>query len=86
MTLYDDQHFFAPNEINRFSIGIKNKDLKLNADGSVTIYVQSDAPAERTNWLPSPKGADFSLFIRAYWAQEVVLNGTWTPPAVEKQK
>lgn len=86
LTLYDEQHFFAPNEINRFSIGTKNKDLKLNADGSVTIYVQSTAPAERTNWLPSPKGADFSLFIRAYWAQEVVLNGTWTPPAVEKQK
>src|SRR5262249_43615473 len=46
LTLYDEQHFFAPNEIKRYSIGTKNKDLKLNADGSVTFYVQADPPAE----------------------------------------
>jgi hypothetical protein len=86
LTLYDDQHFFAPNEIDRYSLGTKNKDLKLNDDGSVTIYVQSDAPAERTNWLPSPKGADFSLYVRTYWAEESVLDGTWTPPPVEPQR
>lgn len=85
LTLYDEQHFFSPNEINRYSIGTKNKDMKLNADGSVTIYVQSDAPVERTNWLPSPKGADFSLYIRTYWPSKVVLDGSWTPPAVERQ-
>jgi hypothetical protein len=28
------------NVINRFSVGTKNKDLKLAADGSLTIYVQ----------------------------------------------
>jgi hypothetical protein len=86
LTLYDDQHFFAPNEIQRYSIGTKNKDLKPNANGSVTIYVQADAPAERTNWLPAPKNADFSLFIRAYWPKAEVLDGSWTPPPVEKQK
>ncbi len=86
ITLYDEQHFFAPNEINRYSVGTKNKDMKLNADGSVTIYVQADAPAERTNWLPAPKGADFSLYIRAYWPKTAVIDGSWNPPAVEKQK
>jgi len=85
LTLYDEQHFFSPNEINRYSLGTKNKDLKLNADGSVTIYVQSDAPVERTNWLPSPKGADFSLYLRTYWPSKAVLDGSWTPPAVERQ-
>jgi hypothetical protein len=84
LTLYDDQHFFAPNKIERYSIGTKNKDLKLNADSSVTFYVQADAPAERTNWLPAPKNADFSLFIRAYWAEQPVLDGTWTPPPVKR--
>ncbi|HKS09877.1 MAG TPA: DUF1214 domain-containing protein [Pyrinomonadaceae bacterium] len=83
LTLYDEQHFFAPNELNRYSLGTKNRDLKRNADGSMTIYVQADAPAERTNWLPSPKDADFSLYIRAYWPEQSVLDGTWTPPAVE---
>ena len=86
LTLYDDQHFFAPNEIDRYSIGTKNKDLKLNVDGSVTFYVQPDAPVERTNWLPTPRNADFSLFIRAYWPKAEVIDGSWTPPPVEKQK
>lgn len=86
LTLYDNQHFFAPNEIKRYSIGTKNRDLKPNTDGSVTFYVQADAPTERANWLPAPKNADFSLFIRAYWPSATVLDGSWTPPPVEKQK
>ena len=28
LTLYNEHHFFAPNEINRYSVGTKNKDLK----------------------------------------------------------
>jgi hypothetical protein len=35
-----------------------------------------------TNWLPSPKG-DFSLYIRAYWPKEEIINATWMPPKVE---
>jgi hypothetical protein len=86
LTLYDAQHFFVPNEIKRFSVGTKNKDLMRHADGSVTIYVQADAPtdpAQRANWLPSPSGEDFSLYIRAYWPDEAILSGQWTPPAVK---
>ena len=86
LTLYDAQHFFVPNEIKRFSIGTKNKDLTTNPDGSVTIHVQAEAPSDpaaRTNWLPAPKGQDFSLFIRAYWPADAILNGSWTPPSVD---
>jgi len=84
LTLYDAEHFFVPNEIKRYSIGTKNKGLKYNADGSLTIHVQADAPADpaqQANWLPAPKG-EFSLYIRAYWPKNTVLDGTWTPPAV----
>ncbi len=84
LTLYDEQHFFVPNPIKRYSVGTKNKSLKFGADGSLTIYVQPDPPSEerRTNWLPSPDGRAFSLYIRAYWPQATVLDGTWTPPGV----
>jgi hypothetical protein len=84
LTLYNEHHFFAPNAIKRYSVGTKNKDLKLDADGSLTIYVQSDAPAEskRSNWLPSPAGEDFSLYIRTYWPMAAITEGQWTPPAV----
>jgi hypothetical protein len=86
LTLYDERHFFVPNEIKRYSLGTKNKMLKYNPDGSLTIYVQADRPpeAQRTNWLPAPNDADFSLFLRAYWPKTPVLDGSWSPPPVKK--
>lgn len=84
LTLYNEHHFFAPNEIKRYSTGTKNRALKYNPDGSLTIYVQADAPTQRDNWLPAPKGADFSLYVRAYWPKTPVQDGSWTPPAVMK--
>ncbi|MXV53214.1 DUF1254 domain-containing protein [Pedobacter sp. HMF7647] len=85
LTLYDEFHFFVPNTIKRYSLGTKNKTLIYNSDGSLTIYVQASAPANRDNWLPAPKG-NFSLYLRAYWPKDVVVNGSWTPPAVVKVK
>jgi hypothetical protein len=85
LTLYDKEHFFAPNEINRYSLGTKNKSLKANVDDSLTLHVQAEAPSERENWLPAPKGADFSLFLRAYWPKPAILDGSWTPPPVIHQ-
>ncbi|HKF67511.1 MAG TPA: DUF1254 domain-containing protein [Vicinamibacterales bacterium] len=86
LTLYDDHHFFVPNPLKRFSLGTKNKSLKFNPDGSLTILIQADAPpdTQRTNWLPAPAGANFSLFVRAYWPKAEVLDGSWTPPPVQR--
>ncbi|MNE63680.1 hypothetical protein D3C80_1590450 [compost metagenome] len=86
LTLYNEHHFFAPNDLGRYSVGTKNKSLKANADGSLTLYVQSTSPGKdkESNWLPAPKDADFSLYIRAYWPEAATLNGQWTPPPVVK--
>jgi hypothetical protein len=89
LTLYNEEHLFAPNPINRFSLGTKsNKALRHGADGSLTLYVQSDSPGadKESNWLPAPKGADFSLYLRAYWPGTAILDGSWTPPAVARLK
>ena len=71
--------------MKRFSLGTKNKGLKQNADGSLTIYVQPQDPGgdKQSNWLPAPKGV-FSLYIRAYWPDAKVVSGDWIPPTVEK--
>ena len=84
MTLYNEHHFFAPNELNRYSLGTKNTHLRRDADGSMTIHVQPDAPGpdDHDNWLPCPAGADFTLYVRAYWPTAAVLQGGWTPPPV----
>jgi hypothetical protein len=87
LTLYNQYHFFSPNSINRFSVGTKNKDLKYNADGSLTMYVQNTPPSndKLSNWLPSPKET-FSLYIRCYWPEDKVVKDGWLPPAVLKIK
>ncbi|MBB2980998.1 DUF1254 domain-containing protein [Paraburkholderia tropica] len=84
LTLYNEHHFFSPNDIKRYSVGTKNKDLKLNEDGSLTIYIQSAPPEgdKRANWLPAPAGQDFALYVRAYWPEPAALDGSWTPPPV----
>jgi hypothetical protein len=86
LSVYNEHHFFVANSINRFSVGTKNRDLQVAADGSLTIYVQPDPPtdpAQRANWLPAPNG-DFSLYVRAYWPKAAVTDGSWTPPAVQR--
>ena len=87
LTLYNDEHLFNPNPLKRQSLGTKNKDLKYNADGSLTLYAGATSPGKdkESNWLPAPAGT-FSLYIRCYWAEQAILDGTWTPPNVEKAK
>jgi hypothetical protein len=57
LTLYNQHHFFAPNEIGRYSLATKNTTLKYNPDGSLSLLVQADPPPEgqRSNWLLRPK-------------------------------
>jgi hypothetical protein len=78
LSIYNEHHFFVANVINRFSVGTKNKDLKYNTDGSLTIYVQAEEPndaVQRANWMPAPQG-DFSLYVRAYWPKAAVTDDT----------
>ena len=84
ITMYNSSHFFVQNTIGRYSLGTKNKTLKYNKDGSLTLYVQSSKPSEDkvSNWLPAPKNEDFSLYIRAYGAKSEIIDGKWNPPAV----
>ena len=83
LTLYNDVHFFNPNPLKRYSLGTKNKTIKYNADGSLTLYASAKSPGadKESNWLPAPEGT-FSLYIRAYWAEQATLDGTWQPPTV----
>jgi hypothetical protein len=85
LTLYDEEHLFHPNPLKRQSLGTKNKALKHNEDGSLTLYAGAKSPGgdKESNWLPAPNGK-FSLYIRTYWAEKAVLDATWKPPVVKK--
>lgn len=87
LTLYNDKHLFSPNTLNRYSLGTKNTSLVSNSDGSLTLYAGGKSPGQsrEANWLPAPDGA-FSLYIRAYWGEPPILDGSWQPPKVERQR
>ena len=85
LTLYNEHHIFTPNELNRYSLGTKNKDLIFNEDGSLTLYAGANPPGNEmdSNWLPAP-GEIFSLYIRCYWGNKPILDGSWLPPIIKK--
>jgi hypothetical protein len=84
LTLYDEHHYFADNPIDRYAIGDRDA-LAYSEDGSLELWLQHDRPeGERAaNWLPAPDGP-FSLMLRIYWPEQDAVDGTWTPPPVEK--
>jgi hypothetical protein len=77
LTIYNKEHLFAPNPLNRFSLGTKSKSMKQNSDGSLTLYFQNESPGAdgESNWVPTPAD-EFSLFIRAYWPKSQRLVAT----------
>jgi hypothetical protein len=85
LTVYNKEHLFEANALNRFSLGTKSKSLKYNEDGSLTLYFQNDSPGadKESNWVPTPKDV-FSLYIRAHWPKAAVLYETWAPPPVHR--
>ena len=87
LTLYNAEHFFHHNPLKRYSLGTKNKNLKHNPDGSLTLYASAKSPGtdKESNWLPAPDGT-FSLYLRAYWADKAILDGTWQPPKIVQVK
>lgn len=87
LTMYNGRQFFAANPIDRFAIGDRDK-LRLDDDGSLTLYIQRDSPGRdrESNWLPAPKEGGFSMNLRLYWPMPEALDGTWMPPEVRKVK
>ena len=84
ITLYNSKQFFAPNPINRYAIGDRDK-LKFDDDGSLSIYIQNESPGKdkESNWLPAPKDS-FNLFMRLYWPKKEILEGKWVAPEIER--
>jgi Protein of unknown function (DUF1214) len=91
LTRYEGRtQLLIENPINRYLINSPMlPQLKKNADGSLTIYVQKDSPGKDkdSNWLPAPDGPMFTV-MRLYWPRTEppsvppLGKGTWKPPGV----
>jgi hypothetical protein len=84
ITMYDLPDFYlVANPIGRYSIGDRTPGLRRDGDGSITITIQHEPPADISNWLPAP-AAPFRPIMRLYQPRAAVLDGTWTIPPVTR--
>jgi hypothetical protein len=83
LTLYNAKNkLLVANPLNRYLINSRMlPDLKLDADGGLTLYVQNKAPAKdlQSNWLPAPNGPFYGV-LRLYLPKPEVANGQWKMP------
>lgn len=87
LTMYEmPASLLVANPINRYLINSPMlSQLKRDADGGLTLFIQHDSPgkARESNWLPAPAGP-FAMAMRLYWPEEAALDGTWTAPPLTK--
>ncbi len=93
VTMYDGKtQLLIKNPINRYLINSPMlPNMKKNADGSLTLYIQKDSPGEdkESNWLPAPNDLIY-LVMRLYWPKTEPPSilpageGTWKPPGIVK--
>jgi len=95
VTMYDGKsQLLIKNPINRYLINSPMlPNMKKNADGSLTLYIQKDSPGadKESNWLPAPNDLIY-LVMRLYWPKTEAPSilppgeGTWKPPGIVKAK
>jgi hypothetical protein len=93
VTMYDGKsQLLIKNPINRYLINSPMlPNMKKNADGSLTLYIQKDSPGadKESNWLPAPNDLIY-LVMRLYWPKTEAPSilppgeGTWKPPGIVK--
>src|SRR5947208_5110443 len=95
VTMYDGKtQLLIRNPITRYLINSPMMpNMKKNADGSLTLYIQKDSPGadKESNWLPAPNDTIY-LVMRLYWPKTEPPSilpageGSWKPPSVELVK
>jgi len=95
VTMYDGKsQLLIKNPINRYLINSPMlPNMKKNADGSLTLYIQKDSPGKdkESNWLPAPNDLIY-LVMRLYWPKAEPPSilppgeGTWKPPGIVQAK
>ncbi|MCW8278870.1 DUF1254 domain-containing protein [Pseudomonas sp. PCH199] len=85
LTMYNAKNkLLVANPLNRYLINSPMvPDLKVDADGGLTLYLQNKAPAKdlQSNWLPAPNGPFYSV-LRLYLPTPAVASGQWQMPSL----
>lgn len=83
---FPDGHLVA-NPVERYSIGDRTPGLSHDDDGSLTLRLQPQRPADdktAANWLPTPQGR-FRPVLRMYTPRAALFDGTYELPPIRRQ-
>ncbi|MBL9128762.1 MAG: DUF1254 domain-containing protein [Verrucomicrobiales bacterium] len=87
LTMYDGTtQFLVSNPIQRYLLNSTMLDtFRFGPDGSLTLYLQKDAPGpdHAPNWLPAPDGPFYAI-LRVYMPKAEILDGSWKQPALRR--
>ena len=83
LTAYGTDLYLVENEIDRWSIGDRTPGLVYGEDGSLTLHIGAQRPADVHNWLPVPAGP-YLLGMRVYEGKPDVVDCRWFPPPLSK--
>lgn len=87
LTMYElPSRLLVANPLNRYLINAPMlPNMKLDADGGLTLYIQHDSPGtdKEANWLPAPSGS-FVMAMRLFWPKPEALEGVWKKPAMQR--
>jgi hypothetical protein len=90
LTMYNlPQQLLVANPLNRYKLSNASEGLVKNSDGSITLYLQHDAPKDakqKANWLPAPAEGNFYMILRMYGPEKPIIDGKWKSPPVELAK
>ncbi|MEU9130262.1 DUF1254 domain-containing protein [Kitasatospora sp. NPDC048540] len=85
VTMYDAQDYYlVRNPAGRYSVGDRTPGLVHGADGSLTLTLQHERPADpdaAANWLPTPEG-EFRPMLRMYQPGPAILDGSYRLPPI----
>ncbi len=83
--LYDNQTRSMLQTDQRFPmVSSQDKDILINADGSVDVYFGPKAPAGKEhNWVQTVPGKGWNTLLRLYGPLEPWFNKTWRPSEIE---
>jgi hypothetical protein len=85
--VYDNQARSMVQTDQQFpSVSSQNKDLVVNADGSVDIHFGPQAPAGKANWIQTVPGKSWNTILRIYGPTEAWFDKTWRPGEIELLK
>ncbi len=83
LILYGPDFFLVDNPLNRYAINDRTPGLVKGADGSLTLLIQHEPPADQSNWLPAPDGK-FQLIFRTYQPQPAILDRSYKLPPLQR--